>query len=60
MPHLLCCDAQRKLFVNDFSHAAFAMTDMLPRWEHFAHDADIGVRGRGASLARRSSRPPAR
>ena len=22
-----------------------------PRWEHFAHDADVGVRGRGATAA---------
>jgi SHS2 domain-containing protein len=22
-----------------------------PRWEHFAHDADVGIRGRGATAA---------
>jgi SHS2 domain-containing protein len=22
-----------------------------PRWEHFAHDADVGVRGQGATIA---------
>lgn len=22
----------------------------VPRWEHFAHEADMGVRGLGASL----------
>jgi SHS2 domain-containing protein len=27
------------------------MTDMLPRWEHFEHDADIGVRGWGHTRA---------
>ena len=27
-------------------------TDMLrTRWEHFPHDADVGIRGRGATLA---------
>lgn len=25
------------------------MTSATPRWEHFAHDADVGVRGFGAS-----------
>jgi SHS2 domain-containing protein len=26
--------------------------DILPgRWEHFPHDADVGIRGRGATLA---------
>jgi SHS2 domain-containing protein len=24
-------------------------SDLLPRWEHFAHDADMGVRGLGQS-----------
>jgi SHS2 domain-containing protein len=28
------------------SHAAYR-----PTWEHFAHDADVGVRGRGATAA---------
>jgi len=51
VPHLLRCDAQRKLFVNDLSHSAFAMSDMLPRWEHFEHDADVGVRGWGHTRA---------
>jgi SHS2 domain-containing protein len=27
------------------------MIDMLPRWEHFEHDADIGVRGLGHTRA---------
>jgi SHS2 domain-containing protein len=27
------------------------MTDMLPRWEHFEHDADVGVRGLGRTRA---------
>ncbi len=27
------------------------MTDMLPRWEHFEHDADVGVRGWGHTRA---------
>lgn len=27
------------------------MPDKAARWEHFAHDADIGVRGRGRTLA---------
>jgi SHS2 domain-containing protein len=26
-------------------------TACRPRWEHFAHDADVGVCGRGATLA---------
>ena len=27
------------------------MTNMLPRWEHFEHDADVGVRGWGHTRA---------
>ena len=27
------------------------MADTLPRWEHFAHDADVGVRGWGETRA---------
>jgi SHS2 domain-containing protein len=27
------------------------MTDTLPRWEHFEHDADVGVRGWGHTRA---------
>lgn len=27
------------------------MSAVVPGWEHFAHDADIGVRGRGRTLA---------
>ena len=49
--HLPRLQAQRKLFVNDLSHSAFAMSDTLPRWEHFEHDADVGVRGWGNTRA---------
>jgi len=28
-----------------------AMSDTLPRWEHFEHDADVGVRGWGQTRA---------
>jgi SHS2 domain-containing protein len=28
-----------------------AMSDTLPRWEHFEHDADVGVRGWGETRA---------
>jgi RNA-splicing ligase RtcB len=38
--------AQRKLLVP-----TFAMSQLLPHWEHFEHDADVGVRGLGHTRA---------
>jgi SHS2 domain-containing protein len=40
--------AQRKLLVPTFG---FVMSHLLPRWEHFDHDADVGVRGLGHTRA---------
>jgi tRNA nucleotidyltransferase (CCA-adding enzyme) len=44
-------NAQKPYQSSDSASAAYRSADRSPDWSHFVHGADIGLEGRGSSLA---------